>query len=115
GERKGRGAVAPRVPGVAAPPAASEKEARTPDVAPWSVSVSRSDPAEAFGFLTIDTTPWSVVSADGKVLGQTPLVGVKLPAGVHVLSLKNPDVGHETTYTVTIEPGKTAARRIGLE
>jgi hypothetical protein len=56
-----------------------------------------------------------MVSVNGKLLGQTPLVGVKLPSGAQVLSLKNPELGIQTTYTVTIEPGKTAARRIGIE
>jgi serine/threonine-protein kinase len=69
----------------------------------------------SFGFLTIDTSPWSMVSVNGKLLGQTPLVGVKLPSGTQVLSLKNPELGIQTTYTVTIEAGKTAARRIGIE
>lgn len=69
----------------------------------------------SFGFLTIDTSPWSLVSVGGKVLGQTPLVGVKLPSGTQVLSLRNPELGIETSYTVTIEAGKTSARRIGIE
>jgi serine/threonine protein kinase len=72
-------------------------------------------PTPSFGFLTIDTSPWSLVSVGGKVLGQTPLVGVKLPSGTQVLSLKNPELGIETTYSVTIEAGKTSARRIGIE
>ena len=70
---------------------------------------------DAFGLLTLDTTPWSVVSVGGKTLGQTPLIGVKLPAGVHTLTLKNPELGVETTYVVTIEAGKKHTRRIGLE
>jgi eukaryotic-like serine/threonine-protein kinase len=70
---------------------------------------------EATGFLTIDSSPWAMVSLGGKSLGQTPLVGVKLPVGTHLLTLRNPDLGIETTYSVSIEPGKTAKRRIGLE
>lgn len=71
--------------------------------------------APSFGYLTIDTSPWSLVSVGGKVLGQTPLIGVKLPAGTQVLSLKNPEQGIETSYPVTIESGKTTVRRIGIE
>jgi serine/threonine-protein kinase len=91
--------------------------APTPDPEPALNSVNHPDStaAPSFGYLTIDTSPWSLVSAGGKVLGQTPLVGVKLPAGTQVLSLKNPELGIETSYTVTIEAGKTAARRIGIE
>ncbi len=68
-----------------------------------------------FGFLTIDTSPWSQVSVAGRSLGQTPLVSVKLPAGNQILTMKNPDQGIETSYTVSIEPGKTTVRRIGIE
>src|SRR4029078_1566052 len=64
-------------------------------------------PAEEPGFLTVDTTPWSLVSENGRVLGQTPLVHVELPSGVHVLSLKNPELCIATRYTVTIVLGKT--------
>jgi serine/threonine-protein kinase len=70
---------------------------------------------EATGLLTFDTTPWSIVSVGGRALGQTPLIKVKLPAGVHTLVLKNPELGLETTYLVKIEAGKAQSRRIGLE
>ena len=68
-----------------------------------------------YGYLSIDTTPWSLVSSNGKSLGQTPLLGVKLPVGAHILTLRNPDLGIETQYSVTIVAGKTLARRIGLQ
>jgi serine/threonine-protein kinase len=67
------------------------------------------------GFLTLDTTPWSTVSTGGRVLGQTPLVAVKLPAGKHTLVLENPDLNLRTSYQVTINAGQTTARRIGLD
>jgi eukaryotic-like serine/threonine-protein kinase len=92
--------------------------APTVNVEPATINASaHSDPSASpsFGFLTIDTSPWSLVSVGGKVLGQTPLVGVKLPSGTQVLSLRNPELGIETSYSVTIEPGKTSARRIGIE
>jgi len=78
-------------------------------------SVAKAEPSPSFGFLTIDTSPWSQVSVGGRVLGQTPLIGVKLPSGNQVLSLKNPEQGIETSYPVTIENGKTTVRRIGIE
>ncbi|HEX7671577.1 MAG TPA: serine/threonine-protein kinase [Polyangiaceae bacterium] len=84
--------------------------------APGSATSERAENArDEFGFLTIDTTPWSLVSDHGKVLGQTPLVGASLPSGTHVLSLRNSELGVETTYTVEIVAGKTAVRRIGIE
>jgi len=42
-------------------------------------------------------------------------MGLKLPAGTHVLTLRNPDLGIETQYSVNIEAGQSLARRIGLQ
>jgi len=76
---------------------------------------TKSDAAPNFGFLTLDTSPWSQVSVAGRSLGQTPLIGIKLPSGSQVLLLRNPELGIETSYPVTIESGKTTVRRIGIE
>jgi eukaryotic-like serine/threonine-protein kinase len=72
-------------------------------------------PSAEFGYLTLDTSPWSNVSAGGTTLGQTPIVRARLPAGTHTLVLVNPDQNLTTRYQVRIEPGKTTVRRIGLE
>jgi serine/threonine protein kinase len=67
------------------------------------------------GFLSLDTIPWSRVSLGGRDLGTTPLLRARLPVGTHVLTLTNPEAGITTTYRVTIQPGETTARRLGLE
>ena len=67
------------------------------------------------GFLTLDTTPWSAVSAGGTPLGQTPLVKVELPPGSHLLELANEELGIATSVLVEITSGITTVRRIGLE
>jgi serine/threonine-protein kinase len=59
--------------------------------------------------------PWSRVSFGGRVLGTTPLIRVRMPAGSHDLRLVNPEAGIQTTYRITIRPGETTARRLGLE
>jgi hypothetical protein len=82
---------------------------------PEVVASAKPEVAANFGFLTLDTHPWSVVSVGGRVLGQTPLVNVKLPAGAQVLSLRNSEQGIEASYPVQIEAGKTTVRRIGIE
>ena len=48
-------------------------------------------------------------------LGQTPIVRAKLSAGPHTLVLTNTERGLSTTYQITIEPGKTSVRRLGLD
>lgn len=104
-----RAATTP-APSLAAKPASTALA-----VAPSAPSATKPEAPPSFGFLTIDTSPWSVVSAGGKVLGQTPLIGVRLPSGAQVLSLRNPELGIETSYPITIESGKTTVRRIGIE
>jgi serine/threonine-protein kinase len=100
--------------GVARTPQPPPPLARISERAPPKASGADAKPAEP-GFLTLDTSPWSVVSAGGHVLGTTPLVRVALPAGDVVLSLSNPDTGAHATYALRIEAGKTVSRRIGLE
>jgi serine/threonine-protein kinase len=96
-------------------PVHSAKSASAPPAEASASSAPKPQAALGFGFLTIDTSPWSMVSVGGRVLGQTPLIGVKLPSGSQVLSLRNPEQGIETSYPVTIESGKTTVRRIGIE
>jgi len=83
--------------------------------APAALSATKPTGPASFGFLTIDTSPWSVVSVGGRVLGQTPLISVRLPSGPQILSLRNPELGIETSYPITIESGKTTVRRLGIE
>jgi len=66
------------------------------------------------GFLSLVTTPWTNVMLGGRELGQTPLIRVELPPGTHTLHLRNPAANIDRTYRVTIEPGQTITRRIGL-
>ncbi|MEM6956471.1 MAG: PEGA domain-containing protein, partial [Myxococcota bacterium] len=72
-------------------------------------------PQEAFGFLVLDTVPWSNVSLGGESLGTTPILRYRLPAGVHTLTLVNPERGLREQYRVRIRSGETTRRRVGLE
>ncbi|MGE0789243.1 MAG: protein kinase [Sandaracinaceae bacterium] len=89
-----------------------------PDPTPPPPSVEESTaagtPATGLGFLTLATTPWTEVSENGRVLGTTPLIRVELPAGQHRLRLVNREQGIDEPYRVTIRPGETLSRRIGL-
>jgi hypothetical protein len=83
--------------------------------APLEPGPNPPDAAPEFGYLTIDSSPWSNVSTGGVSLGQTPVVRARLPSGTHTLVLTNPDQNLYTSYQVRIEPGKTTVRRVGLE
>jgi serine/threonine-protein kinase len=86
-----------------------------PATAAAQAQAAKADTPVGYGYLTIDTSPWSMVSLAGKPLGQTPLLNVKLPAGSQVLSLRNPEQGIVTSYSVQIEDGKSIVRRVGIE
>jgi len=115
-------APAPRLSGPRAPASTRWPRVNRPassrqnDQATASSALAHEDakPTET-GFLNLDTTPWSVVSVGGRVLGQTPIVGATLPVGSHALVLTNPELGLRTTYQVTISAGRTTARRVGLD
>jgi serine/threonine-protein kinase len=65
------------------------------------------------GFITIDSTPvYAVIYVDGKKLGETPLVNIKLAPGKHSVRAVSPS-GSTRTLSINIESGKTApVRRI---
>ena len=89
--------------------------AATTETAPEAlVPAASAAPAET-GLLNLDSSPWSIVSLGGRVLGQTPIVGAALPVGSHTLVLSNPEQGLKTTYQVNITAGHTTARRVGLD
>jgi serine/threonine-protein kinase len=58
------------------------------------------------GWLTVRTNPYSVVYLHGRRIGTTPFAAVKLPAGRHLLTFKNPK---RKAYRrrVLIRPNKT--------
>jgi serine/threonine-protein kinase len=82
---------------------------------PTLASLSAPSSSEQFGFLTLMTSPWTRVALNGRDLGETPLIRVRLPVGRHTLRLVNPDEGISETYEVEIRAGETTTRRLGLE
>ncbi|HEY1695084.1 MAG TPA: serine/threonine-protein kinase [Polyangiaceae bacterium] len=79
-----------------------------------SAQESAAPAAAETGYLSFDTYPWTRVSEGGRVLGDTPLVHLPLSPGEHALTLDNPEQGIHRTYPVTIRPGETLSRRLGL-
>ncbi|MBX3270073.1 MAG: serine/threonine protein kinase [Sandaracinaceae bacterium] len=66
------------------------------------------------GTLRVQTTPWSQVYVDGRLIGNTPQMNIPLPAGRHQVRLVNPDFDIRETVTVTIRAGQveTLIRRL---
>jgi serine/threonine protein kinase len=67
----------------------------------------------AFGYLTIDTKPWSKVFVDGKQIGITPVADYRLPAGAHRLTLRAGEIRRD--LTIDIAPGAHVRRTLVLE
>ncbi|MFZ5892735.1 MAG: protein kinase domain-containing protein [Myxococcota bacterium] len=100
---------------LATPRATRSRRARESDAAGSTQIDAGARESAGFGLVTLDSVPWSVVSIDGKPHGQTPLVNVRLPAGVHHVMMQNAELGLQTSYSVTVVAGQTLSRRIGLE
>jgi eukaryotic-like serine/threonine-protein kinase len=117
--------VAPSAPAVVAivpaATASAQLSARVATVVTKPAATARAPAAASSivlpepGFLTFDSYPWTRVSEDGRILGDTPLVRRSLPAGVHVLTLDNAEQGIHQTYSVTISSGEMVSRRLGLK
>jgi hypothetical protein len=101
------------VPKVKPVPAAPAPAIAT-TVAPPPKPVAPTSALSESGFLSLDTTPWSTVSESGRVIGQTPLIRVKMSEGSHTLTLTT-ERGTARTFYVNIKAGQTVSKRLGLE
>ena len=103
------------------PPAVAQRWTPSPAPAPAPqpevvrpAAPAATAPEQEQGFLTLDTYPWTRVSVNGRVLGNTPLVRVSLPAGTHVLTLENPQDNVKQTTTVVIKANETVSKRLAF-
>jgi len=98
--------------------AARSASAATPKRASASRSarVASSSPAAngGTGTLRINTRPWSNVFVDGRLVGNTPQMGIQLSAGRHRITLVNKDLGIRKMVEVTIVAGKVETKIITL-
>lgn len=119
-------AAPPPAPAAPPPPAAAPAVVATPEVVapaprPGARPLAskppspRADAAAAKpGTLSLDTDPWSQVFLGKKLLGDTPLLDVPVPAGRHVLRLVNAEHGIDTTVEVTITSDQRTVKRLAL-
>jgi serine/threonine-protein kinase len=71
-------------------------------------------PAAGFGKLSLQAEPWARVFIDGAVVGETPLLGLTLPAGRHSVRLENPVYRLTRTLVVDIEPNGALRKFVDL-
>jgi serine/threonine protein kinase len=70
--------------------------------------------AATTGKLSLNTQPWTRVSLNGKVLGDTPLIDAVLPVGRHMLKLQNEDKALNLNIEVEIKAGQTTKKVLKL-
>lgn len=62
--------------------------------------------AMAPGYLSINSKPWAEVSVDGRVLGNTPLLRIRVTPGRHKLDFRRDGFAPQSNW-VTVAPGDT--------
>ena len=77
----------------------------TPKKAPRPHKPKHSPPR--YGFLQVNSTPWTEVYVDDRDVGFTPVVKLKLPVGEHEVRLINEGYQIDKSIVVIIEEGKT--------
>ncbi len=66
------------------------------------------------GSVQLRVNPYAEVFLGAKRLGVTPMPPIKLPAGSHVLTLKNDELQLTRKVTVRVQPGQTSMLRVDL-
>ena len=60
--------------------------------------------------LRINSRPWSQVFVDGKLVGNTPLLALRVSAGRHDIRLANPELDVSKSFQVVAQAGETLSR-----
>jgi len=111
----------PEAPSTSARPAASAsrpgahspaREAERPRKEPEPTSAAAA--AQPFGTLRVNSRPWSTVSVDGKRVGNTPLLDLRVSPGTHVIELHNPELRLKKKLSVRVRAGQTVTRVVSL-
>jgi serine/threonine-protein kinase len=92
------------------PPTATERP-----LAPMEIRHGRVQHSVKFGYLAINTEPWTNVRVGSRVLGATPLRDVKLPVGPQKVTFENPSLKLRLTVKVDVQEGKRAQHRFMLQ
>ena len=94
--------------------AVSAERTAAPKIAP-ETSVTTTAAPRGSGTLRINSRPWSTISVDGVVVGNTPQMNIKVSAGSHTITLENPQFGVKQKLSVTVRPGETVTRVVTLK
>ncbi len=81
---------------------------------PAKGSNGRAKPKE-IGTVDINASPWADVSIDGVEYTTTPIIGLKLTAGKHEVTLVNPELKITKTRTFVVKPDETVRVLVEME
>jgi eukaryotic-like serine/threonine-protein kinase len=74
------------------------------------------EPEKDPGFLTVSSYPWAKVTEGGRVICPvTPCSKVQMTPGSHTITFENSEQGLKQSVTVSIKPGETATKNVGLK
>jgi serine/threonine-protein kinase len=62
----------------------------------------------------VQTRPWSKVFVDGKFIGNTPLMGVDVPAGRRTLTFVNDEFGIRKVVKLQVTAGQVTTQVLTL-
>jgi serine/threonine-protein kinase len=87
-----------------APPAPIKERAKKTRerAAPAPVVVTPAVAPAASGTISVHVLPWAMVYVDGAKVGQTPIDGRKVTAGLHVIELANDGVKKREKVTIEV-------------
>jgi hypothetical protein len=66
------------------------------------------------GVLRINSRPWAQVFVDGRLIGNTPQLGIQLNAGNHKVKLVNPELRLTKQMAVSISKGQTTTKVVNM-
>ncbi|HJZ85278.1 MAG TPA: protein kinase [Polyangia bacterium] len=82
---------------------------------PMAIRHARVQRSVKFGYVAINTEPWSNVRIGGRLLGATPVREVKLPVGRHKFTFENASLKLRVTVPVDVQEGKHVQHRFMLQ
>lgn len=106
GAKPSAAAPAPRPIASALAPMPATSPATSPAASPATSSDT--------GMLRINSRPWSQVSVDGRLVGNTPQMSLRLSPGKHTVLLVNPEFSLRKTLTVQIKRGAIVTKIVEL-
>jgi serine/threonine-protein kinase len=99
-------------PSAAAAPAATAPASKSPPPQRTAMTPVKSRPA---GVLDVFAQPWADVQIDGEKRGRTPLVGLRVSEGKHMVRLSNAVLGTVRTRPITVTAGQKVVVRNEME